>query len=190
MDGLIKGELGKEAVEADRKLSRLQNFTLDAVAPLVAALEELMEKEEPDPAAVTSAIQLGLRFLGNASAQFSVERRGKALTRLNPDLKSMAEDKDFSPAPPFLFGLGFEKKAKERSEALECLQKAVAKPNTHGQASSSSYHGSAPRKRFFRGAHSHGRFQGRSGSGNNYYRPHYHNRGPPGPSQSAAAKKA
>ena len=40
MDGLIKGELGKEAVEADRKLSRLQNFTLDAAAPLVAALEE------------------------------------------------------------------------------------------------------------------------------------------------------
>ena len=93
----------------------------------------------------------------------------------------MAEDEDFSQAPPFLFGPGFEKKAKERSEALECLRKAAAKPNTHGQASSSSYHGSAPRKRFFRGACSHGRFQGGSGSGNNYCRPHYHNRGSPGP---------
>ena len=48
MDNIIKGELGKEALEADRKLSRLQNFTLDAAAPLVAALEELTEKEEPD----------------------------------------------------------------------------------------------------------------------------------------------
>ena len=64
MDSLIKGELGKEAVKADRKLSCLQNFTLGAVAPLVAALEELMEKEEPDPAAVTAAIQLGLAFWG------------------------------------------------------------------------------------------------------------------------------
>ena len=80
MDNIIKGELGKEALEADRKLSRLQNFTVDAAAPLVAALEELAEKEEPDLAAVTAAIQLGLRFLGNASAQFLVERRSKALT--------------------------------------------------------------------------------------------------------------
>uniref|UniRef100_A0A1X7UTF8 Uncharacterized protein n=1 Tax=Amphimedon queenslandica TaxID=400682 RepID=A0A1X7UTF8_AMPQE len=48
MDSLIKGELGKEALEADRKLSRLQNLTLDTAGPLVAALEELSEKEDPN----------------------------------------------------------------------------------------------------------------------------------------------
>ena len=55
---------------------------------------------------------------------FSHKRRAKALAKLNPDLKCMAEDEDFTQAPPFLFGAGFEKKAKERTEALECLRKA------------------------------------------------------------------
>lgn len=142
-NSLIKGELSKEALEAHRKLSRLQNFTLNAAAPLVAALEKLTKKKEPDPTAITSAIQLGLHFLGNVSAQFSVKRCCKALVRLNPDLKSMAEDEDFSQAPPFLFGPGFKKKAKERTDALEYLQKAAAKPNTQA-----SYNGSAPRKQF------------------------------------------
>lgn len=119
---------------------------MNAAGPLVAALEKLTKKKEPDPTAITSAIQLGLHFLGNVSAQFSVKRCCKALVRLNPDLKSMAEDEDFSQAPPFLFGPGFKKKAKERTDALEYLQKAAAKPNT--QAFSSSYNGSAPRKQF------------------------------------------
>ena len=47
-NSLIKGELSKEALEAHRKLSRLQNFTLNAAAPLVAALEKLTEKKEHD----------------------------------------------------------------------------------------------------------------------------------------------
>ena len=34
------------------------------------------------------------------------------------------EDEDFSNAAPHLFGAGFEKKAKERSEAVTCLRKA------------------------------------------------------------------
>ena len=126
MDSLIKGELGKEALEADRKLSRFQNFTLDAAGPLVAALEEF-EKEDANAETVAAAIQQSLLLLGNASTQFSVERRAKALAKLNPDFKSMAGDEDFSQAPPYLFGPGFEKKAKERTEALECLRK-VSKP--------------------------------------------------------------
>ena len=43
----------------------------------------------------------------------------KALSRLNPDLKSLVEDEDFSQVAPYLFGPGFEKKAKERSKAVE-----------------------------------------------------------------------
>ena len=45
MDSFIKWELGKEALKAGRKLFCLQNFTLDAAGPLVAALEEF-EKED------------------------------------------------------------------------------------------------------------------------------------------------
>ncbi len=47
MDPIIKGELLKEAIVGDKKISRLQNFTLDASAPLVFALEELTTKEAP-----------------------------------------------------------------------------------------------------------------------------------------------
>lgn len=74
MDSIIKGELRKESLDTDRKLSRLQNFSLDAARPLIVALDELTTKEEPDVGTVTSAIQQGLALLGNASAHFSKER--------------------------------------------------------------------------------------------------------------------
>ena len=52
---------------------------------------------------------------------FNLKRWLKALSRLNPDLKSLVEDKDFSQAAPYLFGPSFERKVKEMSEAVECL---------------------------------------------------------------------
>ena len=91
-----------------------QNFSLDAVGPLVVDMEELTEKE-PNVSFVTAAVQQCLRFLGNCSAHFSQERRAKALAKFNPDLKCMAEDEDFTQALLFLFGAGFEKNAKERT---------------------------------------------------------------------------
>ena len=117
----MKNELPKDAVELDRKLSRLQNFVLDAAGSLVAAMEELTVLDKPDPEVVLSAIQQALMFVGNASAHLNLERRSKALSHLNLDLKSLVEDEEFSPAASYLFGPGFEKKAKERLEAVECL---------------------------------------------------------------------
>ena len=52
--------LPKDVVELDRKLSRLQNFVLNDAGPLVAAMEELMVLEKPDPEVV--AIQQALMF--------------------------------------------------------------------------------------------------------------------------------
>ena len=57
-----------------------------------------------------SAIQQALMFLGNASAHFNLERRSKALSRLNPDLKSLVEYEEFLQMAPYLFGPGFKKK--------------------------------------------------------------------------------
>ena len=71
---------------------------------------------------------MALRILENTSAQFAQERRTRALGRLNPDLKSLIEDEVFSKAGPLLFGTGFEKKAKERSEAVKCLRRATLAP--------------------------------------------------------------
>ena len=80
---LIKGELHKDGVNVDRRLSRLQNFMTDATGSLVYALEQLTSNEEVH----SDVIQQALQFLGNASIHMSVERRTKALARLNPGLK-------------------------------------------------------------------------------------------------------
>ena len=116
LESILKNELPNDAVELDRKFC-LQNFVLDIVGPL-------MILEKPDLDVVLSAIQQALMFLGNASAHFNMERRSKALSWLNLDLKSRVEDEDFSQAAPYLFGPGFKRKAKERSEAVKCLRKA------------------------------------------------------------------
>ena len=128
LDTIISNELHRDALEADRKLSQLQYFLLDAVGPLAASHDDLVSTDDPDPDHIQQAIQLALRILGNASAQFSQERRSKALARLNPNLKPLVDDEDFSKSAPFLFGPGFEKKAKERSEAVTCLRKAANAP--------------------------------------------------------------
>ena len=87
----------------------------------VHALEKLSTKDTPDANVVLQGIQEALVLLGNASCHMSGERRSRDLTKLNPDLKSMAEEEDYSDAQTFLFGKGFEQKAKERAEALKCL---------------------------------------------------------------------
>lgn len=159
MNGLIKGELGKEASRwiGNYPASKLH---LRRCSPLVAALEELTERNQPDPSTVSAAIQLSLHFLGNAFAQFSVERRTRALAKL---IKSMAEEEDFSQAAPYLFEPGFEK-AKERTEALECLRK-VTKPSTNY---SSAFSQGPSRKKFFRSTCCNR--NGGGGSGNDYRR--------------------
>ena len=94
---------------------------LDAVGLLVSEYKELIMKEDPDPDWIQQAIQLSLRILGNTSAQFSQKRRRKALLCLNPHLKSLVEEEDFSKSAPYLIGPSFEKKAKEMTKAVKCL---------------------------------------------------------------------
>ena len=82
LDTIIEEVVKKDAIDEDRELSRLQNFFLDTVGPLVAAFKEL-GKEEPDADLTCTAIQQALLFLGNASAHLSHVRRTKILKRLN-----------------------------------------------------------------------------------------------------------
>ena len=56
LDTIIKNELPRDALEADRKLSRLQNFVLDAVRPLVSGYEDLISEDDPDPERILQAI--------------------------------------------------------------------------------------------------------------------------------------
>ena len=76
LDSLIEDVIKKDAVDEDSQLSRLQNFYLDTVGPLVAAFEEL-GKDDPDPDLVGAAMQQALLFLGNANTHVSHVQRTK-----------------------------------------------------------------------------------------------------------------
>ena len=126
LDTIIKEVVKKDAVNEDKKLSRLQNFFLDTVGPMVAAFEELC-KEEPDMDHTCATIQQALLFLGNASAHLSHVRCTKILKCLNRDVQSLAKDPGFSKAAPYLFGEGIEQKIKERMEAIRVLRCTTTK---------------------------------------------------------------
>ena len=79
---IIKEVVKKDAIDEDRELSRLQNFFLYTVRPLVAGFEEL-GKDEPDADLTCAAIQQALLFLGNDSAHSSHVRRTKIPRCLN-----------------------------------------------------------------------------------------------------------
>lgn len=83
---------------------------------------------EPDPDKLLLAIQQALMFIGNTLANFNLERRLKAHSRLNLDLKVASGGRRCLQAAPYLFGPDFETKAKERLETVECLQKVSSTP--------------------------------------------------------------
>ena len=95
LDTIIRNELPKDALEADRKLSHLQNFLQDAVGLLAATHNDLVCMDNLDPDCIQQAIPLALHIQGNASAHLSQERRSEALARLNSDQKSLVEDEEF-----------------------------------------------------------------------------------------------
>ena len=78
----------------------------------MTAVEELTLLDKLYPDVLVAVIQQALMFLGNTSTHFNLKRRSKALSQLNPDLKSLVKDKDFSQVTPYLFGPFIERKAK------------------------------------------------------------------------------
>ena len=139
LDPVVSANVSREATKADRSSSRLHQFLLDPVSPLVSTLE-LAEGGDLTPEAAIANTQAALVLLGNASQHFATERRKVLLQQLNPKLKALVEDSDFSDAPPLLFGTNFGKVAKDRLDAAEALKKA---------STSSGWSG----KQFFRKSH-------------------------------------
>lgn len=95
---------------------------------------ELAEAGELTPEAVVQNTQAALLFVNNASLQFSAERRKMLLQQLNPKLKNLMEDSNFSVAPPMPFSSEFGKIPKEMLEASYAL-KNVASGSNHSQYS-------------------------------------------------------
>ena len=104
LDPVVSANVSREATKADRSSSRLHQFLLDPVSPLVSTLE-LAESGDLTPEAAIANTQAALVLLGNASQHFATERRKVLLQQLNPKLKALVEDSDFSDAPPLFLGL-------------------------------------------------------------------------------------
>ena len=160
LNPVVAANVGREATRANRGSSQLHQFLLDAVNPLVATLE-MAGAGELTPEAAIANTQTALVLLGNASQHFVAERRKTLLQQLNPKLKNLVEDTDFSEAPPFLFGAGFGKVAKEKLDAAKALKKV----STGGA------------KQFFEGATPQKVLQahGAAGSGSRYGSQKFHN---------------
>ena len=138
LDGVMKAVLPTDAIKADGYLSRLQQFWLDAVAPLAAILESA-EAGELTPEKAVASTQAALCLMGNAHQQMAQERRKKLLLKLNPSLKFMAEDrKNFESAAPMLFGEEFAKSATTRVDQVKAMKK-ISKPEDR-KGSFSGYH--------------------------------------------------
>ena len=123
LDGVMKVVLPKDAIKADGYLSHLQQFWLDAVAPLTAILESA-EAGELTSEKLVAAVQATLYLMGNAHHQMSQARRKKLILKLNPSLRFMADNhKNFTNAPLMLFGESFTKQATTTVEQVKAIKK-------------------------------------------------------------------
>ena len=122
---------------ADRAASRLQQFWLDSVNPLVFILEKTEEMNLPKE--VIGGIQTSIQLMGNVNFHNSAARRQALMTQLNPKLKTLFLGTDFKDAPPFLFGKNFGVLAKERLEASEALRKSVSSEKGAGRGFQKSH---------------------------------------------------
>jgi hypothetical protein len=103
LDNNLKSQVPKEGKDADRTLSRFQALLLDTVGPLASMLE-LKQAGRLIPEFTADAATQALRLLGNAHANFSVERRKHIASFLNKDLRPLlGEPERFTSAAPLLF---------------------------------------------------------------------------------------
>lgn len=80
----------KSAISYDRFLSKLQQFSVDALGPLAWIHERLSGEETADPVQIKEAAKAAMALLGNAYAHMTNERRWNILKHLNKDLWPLA----------------------------------------------------------------------------------------------------
>lgn len=132
LDSFIASTIPKEVVKADNASHKTQRLWLEAAAPLAAIVDKVDAGEIGDVDMI-QGIRNALLLLGNASQQHSLQRRKAVLQHLNPQLKSLVQDADFTDAPPYLFGANFGELAKERLEAAALIKKTQSKPSQNFQ---------------------------------------------------------
>ena len=103
MDAVVIANVVKEAERNDRAASWLQQFWLDAVAPLMMLLER--DEELQLPVEAIQMVQTSILLMGNTSFHHSTERRRALLQHLNPQLKQLVEESDFKNSAPCYLGM-------------------------------------------------------------------------------------
>ena len=127
---MLVATLSKEPVKEDKVAFRAQQMWIETAIPLAACLE----KAHKGSLTVVEAIpmmQSALMLMGDTSQHQSSLRRKTLLQHLNPQLKYLMKDSDFSKGHPFLFGENFGEMAKAKLEAAAALKKA-AYPTSKG----------------------------------------------------------
>ena len=119
--------LPKQAKTHDSYLSKLQRFTMDAIAPITWLLEQ-MEQGPIEEETCKKAVRSSLQLLGNATAHFNVERRKEIMKHLNTDIKFLAET-EFPQSGPYLFGEDFGSKAKTAADNIRALKGVQSSKN-------------------------------------------------------------
>jgi len=108
---------------AERNLYRIQEQLLEVTGPLTSLWVDLLHPDrELTKEEVVHQIQRALVLVGSTSHAINVERRKVAWARINPKLKSLAEE-DYKDRESNLFGPGFLEKASKKLEADKALAK-------------------------------------------------------------------
>ena len=126
LDSIFKtATASKLTKDTDAELTRIQAMIHDPIGPLTTLLHDL-ESEGCELTSEQFQMTLGsaITLLGSASAQVSRLTRKKILKAVNPEIQDLAEEDIYSAAAPLLFGEGFEKRMKERTESLKILSAA------------------------------------------------------------------
>ena len=118
---VVKATLSKDMANQDQKICRCQEMWLEAARPLTACLEKgTLTFQEAMP-----MLQNTLMLMGDASQHQLSFRRKKVLEHLNPQLKGLMKEEDFTAARPFLLGKNFGSVAKGKLETTAALKKVV-----------------------------------------------------------------
>ena len=110
----------KSAITYDRYLSKLQQFSLDALGPMTWLHEQILSGDVTHSQA-KEAVEASIAQLGNAAAHFSTECRKSLMKHLNKDLRPLCGSK-FPGCGPYLFGEDFGTKAKKTADNIRVLR--------------------------------------------------------------------
>ena len=132
LDDQIKEQLRSRGKDphfgSERTLYKIQESMLEVAAPLTCLWADLLNKEaEVTIEDTLLLVQRSLVLLGSASNQISAERRRVAWGKINPKLKSLANE-EYAKRETNLFGPGFLEKASKRIEAEKTMSKVAPAP--------------------------------------------------------------